>query len=70
MHTTGVNESLAHLLGYFVGDGNLTKSGICLTCGDESYAASLAAQVRETLGIPATLRADHTASLADRGSVP
>src|SRR5262249_53218835 len=30
-----LDEALAHLLGYFVGDGNLTKSGICLTCGDE-----------------------------------
>jgi stage V sporulation protein R len=55
-----LNEPLAHLLGYFVGDGNLTKSGLCLTCGDEEYARKLADLVETTLGVPATLRADHT----------
>jgi stage V sporulation protein R len=55
-----VNEALAHLLGYFVGDGNVTKSGIYLTCGDTEYAAELAQQIECTLGVPATLRPDHT----------
>jgi stage V sporulation protein R len=55
-----VNEALAHLLGYFVGDGNVTKSGICLTCGDTEYAEELAQQIECTLGIPATLRPNHT----------
>lgn len=55
-----LTEDLAHLLGYFVGDGNITKSGICLTCGDTEYAQELAQQIECLLGIPATLRADHT----------
>lgn len=57
-----LSESLAHLLGYFVGDGNLTKSGICLTCGDGQYARSLTDLVTTTLGVPATLRDDATAT--------
>jgi stage V sporulation protein R len=55
-----LNEPLAHLLGYFVGDGNVTKSGICLTCGDEAYARRLTDLLETTLGIPATLRDDRT----------
>src|SRR5579884_327015 len=55
-----LTEGLAHLLGYFVGDGNVTKSGICLTCGDTDYAQELAQQIECLLGIPATLRPDHT----------
>lgn len=55
-----LNEALAHFLGYFVGDGNLTKSGICLTCGDTEFAQNLQMQAQQLLGIPATLRADHT----------
>src|SRR5207237_4277263 len=57
-----LEESLAHLLGYFVGDGNITKSGICLTCGDEAYARYLADLAGTTLGIPVTLRDDRTAT--------
>jgi len=55
-----VNESLAHFLGYFVGDGNVTKSGVCLTCGDEEYARRLADLTETTLGLPVTLRDDAT----------
>ena len=44
-----LNEPLAHVLGYFVGDGNVTKSGICLTCGDEAYARRLADLAGTTL---------------------
>ena len=51
---------LAHLLGYFVGDGNITKSGICLTCGDGAYAQDLADLLGTTLEIPVTLRDDRT----------
>ncbi|HLK61307.1 MAG TPA: SpoVR family protein [Chthonomonadaceae bacterium] len=57
-----VNEALAYLLGYFVGDGNITKSGICLTCGDEAHARYLDCMVEATLGIPATVRDDRTAT--------
>lgn len=55
-----LNEALAALLGAFVGDGNVTKSGICLTCGDEGYARRLADCAESTLGVPATLRDDAT----------
>lgn len=55
-----LNQPLAHLLGYFVGDGNRTKSGVCLTCGDAEYARRLADLAETTLGIPATLRDDRT----------
>jgi stage V sporulation protein R len=57
-----LDESLAGLLGYFVGGGNVTKSGICLTCGDEAYARRLTYLLECTLGIPATLRDDRTAT--------
>jgi stage V sporulation protein R len=55
-----LNEPLAHLLGYFVGDGNTTKSGICLTCGDEPYAHRLADLIGTTLEIPVSLLDDRT----------
>jgi stage V sporulation protein R len=55
-----VNEDLAYLLGYFVGDGNITKSGLCMTCGDEAHARYLDCLAEETLGIAATLRDDRT----------
>src|SRR5205814_5455423 len=57
-----LDERLAHLLGYFVGDGNVTKSGTCLTCGDGDYARRLADLAETTLGVPATLRDDRTAT--------
>ena len=46
-----LDEDLAWLLGYFVGDGNRTKSGICLTCGDEEYAKQLAETIDRVLGL-------------------
>jgi stage V sporulation protein R len=55
-----LDEPLAYLLGYFVGDGNVTKSGICLTCGDDAHARRLANLLEATLGIPASLRDDAT----------
>jgi stage V sporulation protein R len=60
LSVTAVTEPLAHLLGYFVGDGNVTKSGVCLTCGDEQYARKLGDLVETTLGLPATVRDDRT----------
>ena len=46
-----LNEEVAWLLGYFIGDGNRTKSGICLTCGDEELATRLSETIRATLGL-------------------
>jgi stage V sporulation protein R len=60
LHRPFVDTAMAHVLGYFVGDGNTTKSGICLTCGDGSFAEMLQARTECVFGIPATLRADHT----------
>ncbi len=57
-----LDEPLAYLLGYFVGDGNVTKSGICLTCGDEAHARYLDCLIEATFGIPATLRDDRTST--------
>lgn len=53
-----LTPDLAYLLGYFVGDGNLTKSGICLTCGDAAHSAFLRDQVEAIFGIVPTLRDD------------
>lgn len=60
LHKPFVDTALAYVLGYFVGDGNLTKSGICLTCGDNGFVELLQARIQCVFGIPATLRADHT----------
>jgi stage V sporulation protein R len=57
---THLDEELAYLLGYYVGDGNRTKSGICLTCSDEDHACRLAHIVERALGVLATVRADPT----------
>jgi stage V sporulation protein R len=62
LHKPFVDTALAHVLGYFVGDGNRTKSGICLTCGDDGFVRMLQARIQCVLGIPATLRADPTAT--------
>jgi stage V sporulation protein R len=45
-----LDEDLASLLGYFIGDGNKTKSGICFTCGDQDYAHSLVDTIEKVLG--------------------
>lgn len=57
-----LTEPLAYLLGYFVGDGNVTKSGICLTCGEEEHARFLGDALRQTLDLPATVRDDATST--------
>ncbi|HEX8846770.1 MAG TPA: SpoVR family protein [Pyrinomonadaceae bacterium] len=46
-----LNEEVAWFLGYFIGDGNRTKSGICLTCGDEDLAVKLSDIIQATLGL-------------------
>ncbi|MGH9944140.1 MAG: SpoVR family protein [Pyrinomonadaceae bacterium] len=55
-----LEEDLAWLLGYFVGDGNVTKSGICLTCGEEELAKTLAACIGRVLGLRALVHWDAT----------
>lgn len=57
-----VDERLAHLLGYFVGDGNITKSGICLTSGDGDYLRRLADLAETSLGVPTSVRDDRTST--------
>ena len=46
-----LDEDLAWLLGFFIGDGNRTKSGICLTCGEEELATKLSGIIRTSLGL-------------------
>ena len=55
-----LTEDLAYLLGYFVGDGNTTQSGIRLTCGDEAHAKYLDCLVEKTLSHVVQARPDHT----------
>ena len=55
-----LDTALAHILGCFVGDGNVTKSGICITSGDGGFAEMLAARIECALGVKASLRPDHT----------
>ena len=55
-----LNASLAYLLGYFVGDGNRTKSGICITSADEGHSRYLACMMLATLGIDSSVRDDRT----------
>jgi stage V sporulation protein R len=53
-----LNEELAWLLGYFVGDGNLNKSGVGFTTGDEELAAKLCATVESLFGLKPRLKLD------------
>ena len=53
-----LDETLAWFLGYFVGDGNLNKSGIGLTTGDEELARRLCEVVGSTFGLRATVKLD------------
>jgi stage V sporulation protein R len=41
-----LNEELAYLLGYFVGDGNFTKSGVGFTTGDAEIVERLTSLLR------------------------
>lgn len=59
MHPTPfLTEEVANFLGYFIGDGNKTKSGVCLTCGDEEFAGDITQRIQGLFGLPVTLRRD------------
>jgi stage V sporulation protein R len=53
-----LNEEFAWFLGYFVGDGNVTKSGIGLTTGDEELARKLCASAESLFGLRARPKPD------------
>jgi len=55
-----LNEELALFLGYFVGDGNLTESGICITSGDEEIARRISEILDTSFGLRATVKWDAT----------
>jgi stage V sporulation protein R len=55
-----LGPDLAWLLGYFVGDGNTTKSGICFTTGDADLRDKLLALIPATLGLTPTSVCDGT----------
>jgi stage V sporulation protein R len=55
-----LDADLAWLLGYFIGDGNRTKSGIGFTTGDSELAVKLVSTVRDVLGLNARLTWDPT----------
>ncbi|MBI4748836.1 MAG: SpoVR family protein [Acidobacteria bacterium] len=46
-----LDDRLAWVLGYFIGDGNRTKSGICFTTGDEELAIRLEHTIPEVWGV-------------------
>jgi stage V sporulation protein R len=53
-----LNEEFAWLLGYFVGDGNVNKSGIGVTTGDEELATKLCAVIKSLFGLTPRLKLD------------
>ena len=55
-----LNEETAWLLGYFIGDGNRTKSGVCLTTGDNEIAQRLANIIASSFGLCVKLKWDAT----------
>lgn len=55
-----LNEDLSWFIGYFVGDGNITKSGICLTTGDEELARKISEIVSSSFGLSARVKWDAT----------
>ncbi|HLL70387.1 MAG TPA: SpoVR family protein [Pyrinomonadaceae bacterium] len=55
-----LSVDLAWLLGFFVGDGNRTKSGICLTCGDEELVARLTEIIAREFELQARVKWDAT----------
>ncbi len=61
LSTSGIlDEELAWFLGYFVGDGNRTKSGICLTCGDKDLTLLLSEVIQKALGLESKIKWDAT----------
>jgi stage V sporulation protein R len=55
-----LNEELAWFLGYFIGDGNLTKSGVCLTSGDEEVIRRISDILSASFGLRALVKWDAT----------
>ncbi|MFN0121085.1 MAG: SpoVR family protein [Blastocatellia bacterium] len=55
-----LDEDLAWFLGYFVGDGNVNKSGIGLTTGDEELVRKLAALTEALFGLQAFVKLDES----------
>ncbi|MBI1928792.1 SpoVR family protein, partial [Candidatus Poribacteria bacterium] len=53
-----LDEGSASLIGYFIGDGHTTKSGIGFTCGSEKYARGLVYRIEEAFGLPAKMQWD------------
>lgn len=53
-----LNEKTAWLLGYFVGDGNRTNSGIGFTTGDDELKDKLVKTVAEVFGLQAKVKWD------------
>jgi len=56
-----LDETLAWFLGYFVGDGNLNKSGVGLTTGDDELAGRLCDVVVSTFGLRPAVKLDESA---------
>ncbi|MBD0370446.1 MAG: SpoVR family protein [Pyrinomonadaceae bacterium] len=55
-----LDEEAAWFLGYFIGDGNLTKSGICLTTGDDEIKDKLVEVLAGSFGLQAKVKWDAT----------
>jgi stage V sporulation protein R len=55
-----LNEEMAWFLGYFIGDGNLDKSGIGLTTGDEEMAHRLSETIISTFGAQVFVKLDES----------
>lgn len=53
-----LNEELAWLLGYFIGDGNMTKSGIGFTTGDDEIVKKLVGIIERYLGLKPNVKLD------------
>ena len=58
-----LDEEAAWFLGYFVGDGNLTKSGICLTTGDDEVKDRIVNILSSSFGLQAKVKWDETETL-------
>ncbi|HYP26116.1 MAG TPA: SpoVR family protein [Blastocatellia bacterium] len=58
--TTGgdLDETMAWFLGYYVGDGDVTKSGVCLTTGDRELSAVLLRIIQSSFGLEASAKWD------------
>ncbi|MBD0325207.1 MAG: SpoVR family protein [Pyrinomonadaceae bacterium] len=55
-----LDEDASWFLGYFIGDGNRTKSGICLTSGDKEIAIRLSEVIASSFGLRASVNWDAT----------